>query len=63
MNIESRESGFLSIVPVIALSIAGVVCAMALIKIFGDGVCVAVLVPFVALALYAWGRTDTQPRP
>ncbi|MFM0698277.1 hypothetical protein [Paraburkholderia sediminicola] len=63
MNIEKRESRFLSIVLVVVLSVAGIVCAMALIKLFGDGVCYTVLALFATLALYAWRRTDTQARP
>lgn len=63
MNIEKRESGFPSIALVVVLSVAGVVCAMALIKLFGDGVCYTVLALFAALALFAWRGTDTQARP
>lgn len=61
MKIEHGVRALLRTVVVAALSATGVVAAMALIKIFGDAACAAVLALFVGLAIHSWRTTDSRP--
>ncbi|AQV98153.1 hypothetical protein BJN34_30250 [Cupriavidus necator] len=61
MKIEHGVSALLRTAVIVILSATGVVAAMALIKIFGDGLCATVLALFVGLAIHSWRTTDSRP--
>ncbi|WP_322062402.1 hypothetical protein [Paraburkholderia sp. J63] len=60
MNTEQARSRLTRVAAIATLAAVGVVCAMALLKIFGDAFGLAALIAFIVLAVHAWRHTDTE---